>query len=386
MQEDPCYPHLETPAVLIDLNKLEQNIKDMQKAADDAGIKYRPHTKVHQCLDIARMQLEAGAQGIEVGPISQAEPMADGGINDILIAHPFYCTQKSELLRRLLARPNLTLTIVVDMVEQGEAIGEVARTTGRTVPVLIKLETGIDRYGVLPGEPALKLAKGLAKISGIEVKGVYAHEVGAVPTEEGIRKCADEQATTVCETANLIKKEGFDISHVSVGASPTHFATCQLIKEGKFPEITEIHSGNRVIGDLRYGHAGGNTREGCALSVLVGVMSTSHERHVIVDSGWKTLGAEVMFQHRDKDWFLWNGFPSYGEIEGRDDLWLGRLAAETGWVYYKNESKKNLKIGDRLQIVPNSANLVVNLHDVLYGVRDGHVERVMPVTGRGKGT
>jgi D-serine deaminase-like pyridoxal phosphate-dependent protein len=312
--------------------------------------------------------------------------MADGGVRDILVAHPFYGESKIEILTRLLARANLKLSFVVDMVEQAEAISKVAQMQGRRVPVLIKLETGIDRYGVPPGQPAVDLANKIRALSGVEVAGIYAHEVGAKPTEEGLLACALEIGTKVCDTARMLKKEGFKINHVSVGASPTHYATCRLIKEGKLPEVTELHPGNRAIGDLRYMAGGGNTFEEIALTVLVGVMSTSHTTHVVVDAGWKTFGAEIMFQYRDKPDYFWKNLPSYGQVKGRSDLRLAKLAAETGWVYYLENAKKDLKMGDRLEIYPNSANLVVNLHDKMYGVRNGEVERVIPVTGRGKGS
>ena len=113
-------------------------------------------------------------------------------------------------------------------------------------------------------------------------------------------------------------------------------------------------------------------------------MSTSHPNHAVIDAGRKTFGAESMIGLRDTPGFFWKGKPSYGSIQGRPDLWLGRIAAETGWVYYM-DSKKKLRLGERLEIVPNAAHLVVNLHDKVYGVRNGMVERVIPVTGRGRG-
>jgi len=386
MEQKVPYSYLDTPSLLVDMDKLEANIKDIQQAANEAGVKLRPHTKVHESVEIAKMQLEAGACGIEVGPVDQAEPMADGGIDDILIAHPFYGEPKFETLKRLLRRPKLKVTVVIDMIEQAEGISKVAQAVGRTVPVLIKLETGGERYGVLPGEPTSNLAKKLYKLSGIELVGLYAHESGAVPTEEGVAKVAFEVASKVCEVARMLKKEGFKMEHVSVGASPTHYATCSFIKEGKFPEITELHPGQRAIGDIRYLMGRGNTREACALTVLVSVMSTTHPNHVVVDAGWKTFGVEPMIERRDTPEFFWNGRPSYGLIQGRSDLRFARIAAETGWMYYMEGAKKDLKIGDRLEIVPNSANLVINIHDKLYGVRNGEVEVVIPVTGRCRGS
>lgn len=379
------YTSLDTPVVLVDLNKMEANIKDMQQAANEAGVKLRPHTKVHETVAIAKMQLEAGACGIEVGAIGQAEPMAEGGIDDILVAHPFYGEHKLETLKRLLSWPNLKLTVTVDMIEQAEGISQVGQAVGKKIPVAIKLDTGVDRYGVLPGEPTLNLAKKLQNLPGIQLVGIYGHEVGAVPTEEGVAEVAFEVASKVCEMARMLKEEGFKTEHVSVGASPTHHATCRYIKEGKFSEITELHPGQRTIGDILYMMERGNTRDACAVTVLISVVSTSHPNHVVIDAGWKTLGSESMIEQRDTPGFFWNGKPSYGSIQNRSDLWFGRISAETGCIYYREDAKKDLELGDRLEIVPNSVNLVVNIHEKLYGVRSGKVEIVIPVTGRCRG-
>ena len=110
------YIELDTPAILINLDRLEANIKEMSDLADAAGVKLRPHTKVHQAAEIAKMQIEAGAGGIEVGNVGQAESMAEEGIEDIVIAHPFSGTHKLEILKRLLIEKRAKLIVVVDMV------------------------------------------------------------------------------------------------------------------------------------------------------------------------------------------------------------------------------------------------------------------------------
>ena len=385
MKQDIPFPSLDTPAVLLDLNKLEANMREMTELVADAGVRLRPHIKVHECAYVAKLQIEAGACGIEVGNVDQAECMAAEGIDDIIIAHPFYGNLKLEKLKKLLNKPELKLSIVVDMIEQADAISQIGQAVGKKVPVLLKIDTGIDRYGVLPGEPTLHVAKELSKLPGIELVGIYAHESGAEPTPEGVDIMALEVASTMTETARMLKREGITIEHVSVGASPTFRATCLHAKEGKFPEITEIHPGQCVIGDIMYMKSFGNTREACALTVLTTVVSTSHPTHAIVDAGYKTFGAESIIGRRDTPDFFWKGKPSLGSVQGRPDLWLGRQGAETTWVYFMDPEKK-LSLGERLEVVPNNATLVVNIHDQIYGIRDGKIERVIPITGRGKGS
>jgi len=379
------YSSLATPCVLVDLDKLEANIREMSQLAAEAGVRLRPHVKVHGSAAIAKMQLEAGACGIEVGSVNQAEPMAEGGIDDILVAHPFYGDHKLEVLKRLLNRPKLKITVVVDMLEQAEGISQVGQAVSRKVPVLIKVDTVGGRYGVPSGEPTVNLAQKLGQLPGIEFKGIYAHEMGAEPTAEGVGKVAFKAASMMAETARMLKKEGIPVEHVSVGGSPTFRATCRYLKEGEFPEITEIHPGNCVIGDIIYMRAYGNTRETCAVTVLTTLMSTSHPDWAIIDAGFKTFGAESIIGRRESPGFFWKGMASFGSVQGRPDLWFGRMSAETGHVYYTEPKKKNLSVGDRLEIVPNSATLAISIHEQLYGVRKGVVEKVIPVTGRGRG-
>jgi len=380
------YPSLDTPAVLIDLNTLEANIKEMSKLAAEAGVRLRPHVKVHENASIAKMQIERGACGVEVGPVAQAEAMAEQGIDNIVIAHPgFYGGPKGEILKKLLNQPQLKLAVVIDMFEQAEIISQMAQAIGKKARVLIKVDLGRgSRYGVLPGEPVLNLAKQLRQLPGIDLIGIYGHEMGAKPTPEGKDETALEAATIMTENAKLLKKEGIAIEHVSVGASPTFRSTCRFLKEGKFPEITEIHPGQCVIGDIMYMRSGGNVREACAVTVLTTVMSTSHPGWAIIDAGYKTFGADSLIARRDTPGFFWNGMPSFGSVQGRSDLWLGRISAETSVLYYTNPKKK-LRFGERLEIVPNNATLVINIHNQIYGVRNGVVEQVIPVTGRGRG-
>ncbi len=388
-QSNVSFPSLETPVILVDMDKLEANIKEMAQLAAGAGVRLRPHTKIHESAFIAKLQIEAGACGLEVGPVGQAEFMAEEGFNDIVIAHPFYGSHKFETLKRLLNKPGFKVTVVVDMIEQAEAISRVGHAVGRKVPVLLKIDTnrdvgGLQRYGVLPGELTLKLARKLCRFQDIEFVGIYAHEMGAVTTAEDAERVAFITASIVTETSKMLRREGITVEHVSVGASPTFRSTCRYMREGKFPEITEIHPGSCVIGDMSYVMSLGNTRETCALTVLTTVVSTSYPDHAVIDAGSKTLGGDSLIAHRDAPGFFWQGKPSFGFIKGRSDLWLGFLCAESSIVYY-TDPKKKLNLGERLEIVPNNAIIVINIHDQIYGVKNGVVEKVISVTGRGRG-
>jgi D-serine deaminase-like pyridoxal phosphate-dependent protein len=385
MERTP-YPSLNTPAVLVDLVTLEANIGEMSRLAAEAGVSLRPHVKVHENVSIARMQIAAGACGVEVGAVEQAEAMAEQGIDDIIIAHPsYYGGPKGDILKKLIAQPSLKLAVVADMLEQAEIISKIAQAASRQVSVLIKVDLGRSpRFGVLPGQPLLELARKVGQLPGIALSGIYGHEMGVKPTPEGKDEVAFEAATIMTENARMLREAGIDIQHVSVGSSPTFRSTCRFIKEGKFPEITEMHPGQCVIGDIMYMRSGGNIREACAVSVLTTVTSASHSDWAMIDVGYKTFGADSLIAHRDSPGFFWNGMPSFGLVQGRSDLWLGRLSAETSCLYYTDPRKK-LGLGERLEIVPNNATLAINIHEYIYGVRNGSVESVIAVTGRGRG-
>jgi D-serine deaminase-like pyridoxal phosphate-dependent protein len=377
---------LATPAVIIYLDVLEANIAEMTKLAREAGVRLRPHTKIHECPEIARMQIAGGACGIEVGTIERALCMADAGIIDILVAHPFYGDHKLADLRRLLRKPGLKITVMVDMMEQAEGISRTGEELGKAIPVLMKINTGGDRFGVLPGKPALNLARQICRLPGIAFEGVYAHESGGKPAPESLESVAHETAKLTADTVKLLAQAGIPVSHVSVGASPTLRATSSLLKGGRFPEITEIHPGHCAIGDIWHVRALANPREACSAAILCSVMSVANQTQIIIDAGYKTFGADSLIQYRDQPGFFWEGRPSYGQVQDRPDLWLGRISAETAAVQYTDPdiaAVNRLRIGDRLEIIPNNATLAISMQERIYGVRSGMVERVFAVAGRG---
>ncbi len=380
------YPSLNTPVVLVDLDTLEANISGMSRLAAEAGLKLRPHVKIHENVTVARKQIAAGACGVEVGVVEQAEALAEQGIDDIIIAHPsYYGGPKGEILKKLLGKPGLKLALMVDMLEQAEIISQIAQTVGRRAHMLIKIDLGrSSRLGVPPGKPVLDLAAQLGKLPGIEFIGIYAHEMGVQPTPEGKDEVALEAAEIMAENARMLRNAGIEVEHVSVGASSTFPSTCRFRKEGKFPELTEIHPGAFFIGDIRYMRAGGNTREACAVTVLATVISTAHSDWAVIDAGYKTFGSDSLFEYRDSPDFWWQGRLSYGSVQNHPELWFGRMSAEIGFLYYMKPGKK-LNLGERVEIVPNNATLTINIHDQIYGVRNGAVEEVIPVTGHGRG-
>ena len=378
MKQSISYPELDTPAVLVDMDKLEANINEAQRLADSGGVKLRPVSKCHESIEIARMQIKAGAAGIACGKLEEALHMADEGIRDILILHPFYGDLKMEKLKKLVTKPNLEVRCTVDMVEQAEAISQVGQAIGKKIPVLLKIETGLKRFGVFPGEPALQRAKELVKIPGIELVGILGHESGSGLSEnskDGWDKVCREIPALVAGTARLLRNNGIQIEHVSIGGTPA-LRNVPWLKD--YPEITEVRPGMYVFGDISYVSQFALPLERCSLTVLTTVVSVPETlpSRLIIDAGAKTLvilPSNLQYKPGEPG-YLFDGKPKLGHVVGRPDLWPGKLTIVGGIVYCMDPDKK-AGLGERLEVIPNFACMVAGIHSRIYGVRNGKVEK-----------
>ena len=379
VKEDVLYPQLDTPAVLVDLDKLQANIDSMASMAAEAGIKLRPHTKVHKGTYISELQLAAGAIGVSVSKLGEAAVYADAGQSDIMVVHPFYGHHKLKALNALHARADISC--VVDSVEGAKAIGEVGTASDKDVPVLLKINVNVNRFGVSPGEPTLRTAQEIDLVQGIDLVGIITHESAmSLPSADAVKRIAYESASIMSEGARSLRKAGIGIEHVIAGSTPTASALCEFASD--FPEITEIHPGAYVFGDRGYVSAFGLREEACSATVLVTVVSTPAEDRACVDGGYKTFGADPMLFTAAKAGGLGSWSPTYGSVVGRPGISVSRLTEEIG-ILALGDHDGSVSIGERLEILPNHISLAVNLHDRIYGTRNGEVEREIPVLCRG---
>lgn len=373
------FSSLETPAILVDMDKLEANISAMARMTAEAGFKLRPHTKCHKTTYIAELQVRAGACGVSVSKLSEAGVYADARIRDVMIVHPFYGDHKLGALKDLMTRAEISC--VVDSIKGAEGLSHVGLAIDKKIPVLLKIDTGLRRFGVRPGEPALKMARELSQIRGIELVGILAHEHAFRETSaEAIARLAFESASVMSRTANMLRKEGMQIDHVVTGATTTARALCRYASY--LPDITEIHPGAYVFGDWMYMNRWAITEDACAATVLVTVVSTPTPDRACIDAGSKTLSADPLLFMATEPGRLSRWRPRFGSVKGRPDIKLVRLTEEAG-ILAVSDRGKGVSIGDRLEILPNHISLAVNLHDLIYGVRNGLVEREIPVLCRG---
>lgn len=355
---------LATPAILIDCDVLEANIARQAGRALEAGVKLRPHAKTHKSPQIARMQLKAGAAGISLAKTSEAEVFAREGFDDIFLAYPVVGRGKPE--RLLALSDQIRLAVGVDSAEGAEALSAVFAAAGRRLDVSIKIDCGYHRVGVLP-ENALALATRIADLPGLRLRGVFTHGGHAYAAEsaEGLAAVAEEEGEAVARVARELSKAGLPVEEVSVGSTPS----ARLVM--KAPGVTECRPGNYVFHDGSQVALATCAVSDCAMTVLATVVSVPAPGRAVVDAGSKTLSSDTL---RPRG----NG---HGLVLGTGSR-IEKLSEEHGII--RVEAGDRFQVGQRVRILPNHACVISNLHDRLYGVRQGFVATEFAVAARGR--
>lgn len=357
---------LDTPALLVDLDRLERNIVRMQEAISAHGVALRPHTKTHKIPAIARWQVAAGAQGITVATVGEAEVMMAAGLADVFVAREIVGRHKLARLARL-ARQG-PLSVAVDSVVGAEMLNAAVGEAGVQLEVLLEIDVGSQRCGVPPAE-VVPLAEAVVKMPHLRLKGVFTHEGRAYGQGDpaAIERYARHEGEGVVEARDRLAAAGIEIEVVSVGSTPTAVGAAAV------PGVTESRPGNYVFMDLKQVDNGVCTLDDCALTVLATVFSKPAPNRLSLDAGSKALSADTGAFGRPEEGFGLIKNTSYR-------LW--KLNEEHGILVA--EEPVPFGIGDRVEIIPNHACLVPALHEVAYGVRNGQVEVVWPIAGRGK--
>lgn len=348
---------LDTPILWTDLDRLERNIAHLAGHFQAAGVAWRPHTKGIKTPEIAHKLLAAGAIGVTCAKLGEAEVMAAAGVHDILIANQIVGPHK--LARLVHLRTQADVKVAVDNAEAVAALGAAASKKGVEVGVVIEVNTGMDRAGVPPGEPTLALAQLADDTPGVRLRGLmtwegHTLEYGQEEKERRIKSSIGQ----FLETVALCRQHDLPIDIVSGGGSGTYQVTPFLAG------MTEIQAGGAIWCDMTY-QAWGVALEP-ALFVLAMVTSRPSPKRVIIDAGFKTL-PRGFIQPKP----LIDGVASYV------------LSAEHGNITLEAPNHE-LKVGDMLDIIVGYSDATVFLHDHLYGIRNGIVEAVWPIAGRGK--
>lgn len=360
---------IDTPALVVDMHRMEENILRVHRATFDAHLQMRPHIKSHKTPEIAQMQVDAGAVGITCAKIGEAEVMSTAGIDDIFIAHSLVGETK---MRRLVALAKRTpkLSIAVESMEAARQASDVFDAAGLELEVMIEIDAGAGRTGVAPAK-AVAFADAVAELPALTIVGVMSYASHFAYTARGeaeLVEGAAREGEIISGFAEMLSDAGHDIRRISGGSTPT---------AGRYQEgcgLTEIRSGSYVFYDRNQVDIGAAPMEQVALSVLATVVATPTPERAIIDAGTKGLSQQVGS--------VSDGYGWLPEVPGAKVV---KINDEHGFVDV-TEAARKLEIGEKVRVVPPRAPTCLNLYDWIYAVRDGVVEDVWRIAARGRNT
>jgi D-serine deaminase-like pyridoxal phosphate-dependent protein len=330
---------LDTPAVYVDLDALERNIKSMQERCRGWGVSLRPHTKTHKIPEIARMQLDAGAVGITVAKIGEAEVLPG---DDVLIAYPIMA---DKLPRLQAVAKNRRVSVVVDSVEAARGLPGIG--------CFVEVDIGAGRCGVETPEQVVAIARAASEFRGLFYWPAWLDE----ESHEKARLRLDGHIAA-------LQAAGFDVPVVTGGSTPG------AAKASLIPATTEIRPGTYVFNDASCVVNKLSSVEDCALRVLVTVVSTAVAGQALVDGGTKTFSSDGTV-----------GAPgTYGMFPDRPQWTMTKMNEEHGYVKVRSPAK----IGEKVWVIPSHVCATVNMHDEIHYGRGGRVEGSWKVAARGR--
>lgn len=355
---------IDTPALVVDLDVMEANLRRAQEYLSSHHVAFRPHMKTHKTPEIGRMQVKLGAVGLTCAKLGEAEVMADGGIEDLMIAYPIWGEAKLRRLTQLAER--CRLTVVFDSPEVAEGIAAAARDAGQEIAALVEVDTGYGRCGVQPGPDLNALCRKVAETPGLVFRGLMTYQgfiAGSMAERETEMR---EEGDRIQEILDPLREDGLECQVVSGGTSPSLFVS-HLAKP-----INENRCGTYVFNDRNMVASGAVTWADCALRVAVTVVSTAVSNQVIIDGGSKTFSSDRCS--------VWEGF---GRVVEDPMLLFLKMNEEHGYVR-RNTSTREHPVGERLHVIPNHVCTTVNMHDEMWVHRKGEVVDCWKIAARGK--
>ena len=351
---------LDTPCFVIDLDLMESNIEKMADYFKDRPAMLRPHMKHHKTPEIAHKQLTAGAIGVCCQKLGEAEAMADGGVDNILITYEIIGPAKIRRLVDLAQRVNLMVT--VDDADNVRDLSEAARSAGVGLSILVDINCGQNRCGVDPGGPAVELARVVNNAPGLELKGLCGYEghlQAVVDLEERTTRARDAMAQ-VLATAEAIRNAGIPLEIISAGGTGTYNIT------GDYSGVTEVQAGSYVLMDASYRKVSQDFE--VAGTILTSVVSRGAPDRAVLDCGMKAVSTDQ--------------WPP--EVIGLPGVEVGGVSDEHLSVRLTDNDSRQLRPGDKVEIISGHNDTTVHLHTHLFAMRQGNLEAVWEVAGRGR--
>lgn len=361
---------LDTPALLIDQEIMSDNCRNMQDYANRNKVALRPHTKTHKMSKLAYLQQELGAKGITVAKVGEAEVMAAQGLKDIFIANEIVGETKLLRIRKL--AETVDISFGLDSIAQAEMVERSFEGSKKQAVVLIEIEVGENRSGVIEEADYIELLNYLKQCKNIHLKGVFSHD-GHSYAAENVEACKEIHLTAQKRTlrfADIANEMGFPLETISIGSTPSLMHNFPILKG-----VTEIRPGTYIFMDAAQANAYGSFKRNAA-TVLTTVISLPTPERVITDVGAKG----ITMQARNKGFTATKGL---GLIKGWPEVTIHAVYDEHVIIYNK-ELHDAIKVGDKLEIIPNHICPVVNLHETAYIISNGEVIDEIHIDCRGK--
>lgn len=351
----PSKSDLPTPALIVDLQRLDENIRRMQTAVSKAGKILRPHAKAHKCAEIAKRQAAAGASGFCAATLPEAELIASAGFG-VLLTTPVGSRVKFDRVA-VLARGGADIRVVVDHAAQASGYQESAAREGVVLDVLVDLDVGDHRTGVPCDERAVALAERVSTLRNLRLSGIQAYSVRGSHTQgREARKLHSQQALALAaEIRSELTRRGMNVPVVTGGSTGTWDIDIAI------DHLTEMQCGSYCLMDSAYRRIGG-IDFAAAMTVLATVVSANHEDRVTVDAGFKAFATDRPFG------------PEPVGVAGAEWHWGGD---EHGIL--KFDGPHQLRVGDRIEFIPPHCDPTVNLYDRLFVCTGETLEAVWPL-------
>lgn len=349
---------LDTPCLLLDLDKVERNLDRMAALFAGSKVRVRPHAKAHKHPGLALMQLQRGAIGICCAKLGEAEVMAAGGVSGLLVTTEVVGPTK--IARLIGVARQVEVMTVVDDLRAAERIAEAASAAGLRIKCLVDVNVGQERTGVEPGEPTLELARAVDRLEGLAFVGLQGYEghLQHVYDEQQRREASASAMQLLDQTAELLLEKGLEVEIVSTAGT----GTCRFAAEWK--NVTEVQPGSYIVMDSDYRQVQGLGFEN-ALTVLTSVASVNRKDAAIVDAGMKVLSTD-------------SGNPRPKDVDAE----YVPMGDEHGKLVFSGGSP--LGLGDKVELIPSHCDTTVNLHDRYYVTGGGTVVAVWPIPARGR--
>jgi D-serine deaminase-like pyridoxal phosphate-dependent protein len=362
---------LATPCLVLDADRMERNIARLRARLDALGVALRPHLKTAKSVEVARRVMSSPSGPATVSTLKEAEQFVAAGVRDIIYAVGIAPAKLPQVLA--LRAGGADLAVVLDTVEQAQAVALASRNSGTRIPALIEIDCDGHRSGVLPTDRKSLLEIGRALADGAELRGVLTHAGGSYTARgaEALRQCAEAERRSVVDAAAILREAGLACPVLSVGSTPTAHSATDLAG------VTEVRAGVFMFFDLVMAGVGVCQVDDIAVSVLATVIGHQREKGwILVDAGWMALSQDRGTRKQEVD----QGYGLVCDASGKPyaDLIVADANQEHGIITVRPGSGgalAPLAIGDRVRILPNHACATGAQHGRYHVVR-GDSDRV----------